>query len=288
MMPQSDNSLLATTVATLLRAACTRLSGQEARREAELLLEHVLGVDRAWLFAHASHVLEADAAARFASLVERRVTGEPLAYLIGHTGFWNLELRVTPATLIPRPETELLVEIALEQLPLGVPLRIADLGTGSGAIALALASERPEASVVATDAGAEALAVAQDNARRNGLTNVEFREGDWFQPLHGQRFHLIASNPPYVADADPHLSQGDLRYEPALALSCGTDGLNAIRHIAAHAPAHLEAGACLLIEHGYLQGETVRELLRVAGFIDIQTRRDLEQRERVTLGRTPP
>lgn len=287
MMPQSDNSLLATTVASLLRAASTRLSGPEVRREAELLLEHVLGVDRAWLFAHTDHVLDADTAARFAALVERRATGEPLAYLIGHTGFWNLELRVTPATLIPRPETELLVEIALEQLPLGVPLRIADLGTGSGAIALALASERPEARVVATDAGAEALAVAQDNARRNELTNVAFLEGDWFQPLHGQRFHLIASNPPYVADADPHLSQGDLRYEPALALSCGTDGLNAIRHIAAHAPAHLEAGAWLLIEHGYLQGEAVRELLRVAGFIDIQTRRDLEQRERVTLGRTP-
>lgn len=272
-------------VASLLRDACTRLAGEEARREAELLLEHVLGVDRAWLFTHAGQTVKAEATARFAALVERRATGEPLAYLIGHIGFWTLDLRVTPATLIPRPETELLVEIALEQLPSDMPLRIVDLGTGSGAIALALASERPEAHVVATDAGAAALAVAEDNARRNGLTNVVFCEGDWFEPLCGQHFDLIASNPPYVADADPHLGQGDLRYEPALALSCGRDGLNAIRHIVAHAPAHLAAGGCLLIEHGYLQGEAVRELLRAAGFIDIQTRRDLEQRERVTLGR---
>lgn len=291
MMPQTDVFLPDTlppklSVAALVRHAAARLPGEEARREAELLLEHVLGRDRAWLFSHAADVPEADAVARFSDILARRVQGEPLAYLVGHAGFWTLDLAVSPATLIPRPETELLVELALERLPRDTPLRVADLGTGSGAIALALASERPNAQVIATDASAAALEVARQNARRNQLANVDFREGDWFVPLRGEHFHLIASNPPYIADADPHLSRGDLRFEPPTALSSGSDGLDAIRHLAAHAPRHLLPGGWLLLEHGCDQGEAVRKLLCAAGFLGVETRQDLEQRDRISLGRT--
>lgn len=284
-MPQTDAFPLPATLASLVRHAAACLPGEEARREAEMLLEHVLGRDRAWLFAHADDVPDAEAVARFSGLLARRAQGEPLAYLIGHAGFWTLDLLVSPATLIPRPETELLVETALERLPADAPLHIADLGTGSGAIALALASERLRAQVMATDASTAALEVARQNAARNRLANVAFREGDWFTPLRGERFHLIASNPPYIADADPHLSCGDLRFEPPTALSSGSDGLDAIRHLTAHAPHHLLPGGWLLLEHGYDQGEAVRELLCAAGFTDVETRQDLEQRDRISLGR---
>jgi release factor glutamine methyltransferase len=208
-----------------------------------------------------------------------------VAYLVGSRGFWTLDLAVTPATLIPRPETELLVGLALERIPVDVDARIADLGTGSGAIALAIAKERPRARVVATDASSDALDIARANARGNGIGNVEFRHGDWFAPLAGEMFELIASNPPYIALGDPHLGEGDLRFEPASALSSGSDGLDAIRAIIRHAPSHLRAGGWLLLEHGWGQGEAVRTLLRGAGFVDVVTERDLEQRERVGLGR---
>ena len=254
--------------------------------DADLLLAHALGRSRAWLLAHADDAIAAADATRFQALVERRAAGEPVAYLIGSRGFWTLELAVTPATLVPRPETELLVELALERIPADAEARIADLGTGSGAIALAIARERPRARVVATDASVEALAVARENARRNRIGNVEFRHGDWLQPLAGERFDLIASNPPYIALGDPHLGEGDLRFEPALALSSGSDGLDAIRVIVGAAPSHLRAGGWLLLEHGWQQGEAVRALLRDGGFVDVATERDLEQRERVTLGRT--
>lgn len=283
-MPQTPPLPLDSTVARLVQAASTSLGGGQARREAELLLEHVLGVDRAWLFAHPDAPVAMDVRARFLTLLQRRGQGEPMAYILGHAGFWTLDLAVSPATLIPRAETELLVEIALERLPEGVPLRIADLGTGSGAIALALASERPRASVLATDAGFDALAVARANALRHGLANVGFRAGNWFEPLRGECFDLIASNPPYVAEGDPHLFQGDLRFEPDQALSSGSDGLDAIRHLAAHGLAHLVPGGWLLLEHGMAQGPAVRELLGAAGFTQVHTRRDLEGRERVTLG----
>ncbi len=290
MMPQTDAFQAsafppAATLAALVRHAVARLPGDEARREAEMLLEHALGKDRAWLFSHADEVPGAKDATRFAALVARRAQGEPLAYLIGRAGFWTLDLIVAPATLIPRPETETLVEAALERLPPDAPLRIADLGTGSGAIALALASERTQAQVVATDASAAALDVARENARRHALANVAFREGDWFAPLHGERFHLIASNPPYLAQGDPHLDRGDLRFEPPMALSSGSDGLDAIRHLAVHAPRHLLPGGWLLLEHGYDQGEAVRALLHAAGFRSVETRQDLERRDRVSLGR---
>lgn len=285
MMPQTDALPPAASLAALVRHAATRLPGEDARREAEMLLEHILRRDRAWLFSHADDVPEADAVARFSELLARRVRGEPLAYLIGHAGFWTLDLLVSPATLIPRPETELLVEAALERLPPNDALCIADLGTGSGAIALALASERPRAQVIATDASTAALDVARENARRHALANVDFREGDWLTPLRAERFHLIASNPPYIAENDPHLSRGDLRFEPPTALSSGSDGLDAIRHLATHTPQHLLPGGWLLLEHGYDQGDAVRMLLHAAGFTDVETRQDLEQRDRISLGR---
>lgn len=255
--------------------------------DAELLMAHVLGKPRSWLFAHGDERVPAGTAAAFNALVARRAAGEPVAYLTGRRGFWRFDLAVSPATLIPRPETELLVELALARLPAERALRVADLGTGSGAIALALAHERPRAQLIATDASAEALALARANAATLELRNVEFRQGDWFAPLRGERFDLIASNPPYIALDDPHLREGDLRYEPAAALASGGDGLDAIRAIAAAAPAHLEPRGWLLLEHGWEQGAAVRALLSAVGLVDVSTGRDLEDRERVTLGRMP-
>ncbi|MDH2024780.1 peptide chain release factor N(5)-glutamine methyltransferase [Stenotrophomonas maltophilia] len=269
--------------------ASARLGGIDARHEAELLLMHVLERPRSWLFAHATDPLPATAQAAFEALLARRAAGEPVAYLTGRRGFWTLDLRVDAATLIPRPETELLVELALERLPSDRPLSVADLGTGSGAIALALASERPLAQVLATDASPGALAMAARNAAHHELRNVRFAEGgqDWYAPLQGARFALIASNPPYIASEDPHLQQGDLRFEPASALASGIDGLDDIRRIVAGAPEHLQPAGWLLIEHGWDQGAAIRTLFDAAGFADVQTQQDLEQRDRVTLGRRP-
>jgi release factor glutamine methyltransferase len=266
-------------VATLLRGAAARVDPVDAA----LLVAHALGRTRSWLYAHGDDPVDEAAREACERLVGRRAAGEPVAYITGHRGFWRFDLRVTPDTLVPRPETELLVELALERLPEGKPLRIADLGTGSGAIALALAHERPAARVVAVDASAAALEVARGNARALGIGNVEFREGDWLQPLAGETFDLIASNPPYIAVGDPHLD--DLRHEPALALSSGADGLDAIRTIVRDAPPRLVAGGWLLLEHGLDQGAAVRALLSAAGYADVSTARDLEQRDRVTLGR---
>lgn len=271
----------------LLADAARDLPGVEGRHEAELLLLHVLGRERSWLFAHATDLIDPASEAAFAGLLRRRLAGEPVAYLLGRRGFWTLDLAVSPDTLIPRPETERLVELALERLPEGVPLRVADLGTGSGAIALALASERPRARVVATDMSARALAVASGNARTHGLENVEFRQGSWHAPLAGERFDLIASNPPYIASGDPHLARGDLRFEPASALASGDDGLDDIRVIVEGAAAQLLPGGWLLLEHGWDQGEAIRALLDAAGFVEVATAVDLEQRDRVTLGRRP-
>ncbi|MEY2168209.1 MULTISPECIES: peptide chain release factor N(5)-glutamine methyltransferase [unclassified Rhodanobacter] len=269
-------------VRTLLVAATARLG---ERVDAEALLLHVLRQPRSWLFAHADDALDTDVRTAFDALVARRAAGEPVAYLTGRRGFWTLELEVTPATLIPRPETELLVELALERLPRDMACRVADLGTGSGAIALALASERPQAQVVATDASVDALAVARRNAQRLGIANVRFVQGDWLAPLTGERFALVVSNPPYIEAADPHLAQGDLRYEPAAALASGADGLDAIRRIVADACAHLEPGGWLLFEHGWNQGDAARALLREAGYVQVFTAQDLEARDRVSGGR---
>lgn len=269
--------------------ASARLGGIDARHEAELLLLHVLERPRSWLFAHATDPLAAADQAAFETLLARRMAGEPVAYLTGRRGFWTLDLEVDPATLIPRPETELLVELALERLPSDQSLQLADLGTGSGAIALALASERPQAQVLATDASPGALAVAARNAARHELRNVRFAEGghDWYAPLQGARFDLIASNPPYIASHDPHLDQGDLRFEPASALASGVDGLDDIRRIVDGGQAHLRPGGWLLIEHGWDQGAAIRALFDAAGFAEVETAQDLEQRDRITLGRRP-
>ncbi|MDG2526356.1 peptide chain release factor N(5)-glutamine methyltransferase [Stenotrophomonas sp. HITSZ_GD] len=267
----------------LLRLAIERID----RADAEALLLHALGRDRAWLFAHGRDAVGQAAADAFLAQVERRLAGEPVAYLTGRRGFWTLDLAVTPATLIPRPETELLVELALARVDAAPGRRIADLGTGSGAIALALASERPQARVIATDASAAALAVARDNAAAHALGHVEFRHGPWWAPLAGERFDLVASNPPYIAAADPHLAQGDLRFEPATALAAGADGLDDIRQIVQGAPAHLQPGGWLLLEHGWDQGEAVAALLAACGLEAVQTVQDLEARDRVTLGRWP-
>ncbi|MGY8564139.1 peptide chain release factor N(5)-glutamine methyltransferase [Paracidovorax citrulli] len=274
-------------IRTLLADAARVLPGAEGRHEAELLLLHVLGRERSWLFAHATDLVDPGSGQAFAELLQRRLAGEPVAYLLGRRGFWTLDLAVSPDTLIPRPETERLVELALERLPEATPLRVADLGTGSGAIALALASERPQARVVATDMSPAALAVAAANARRHGLDNVAFRQGSWHAPLAGERFDLIASNPPYIASDDPHLARGDLRFEPASALASGHDGLDDIRLIIAGAATHLLPGGWLLLEHGWDQGAAIRALLADAGFVDVATGVDLEQRDRVSLGRRP-
>lgn len=274
-------------VAALLADAARRLPGDEARAEAQLLLVHVLGVSPTWLYTHPEAVPAAGQVAEFERLLDRRLAGEPVAYLLGRRGFWRFDLRVTPATLIPRPETELLVELALARIPEDRALRVADLGTGTGAIALALAHERPRARVVATDASAEALTVARENAQLLGLSRVDFRQGDWLAPLAGEHYDLIASNPPYIADDDVHLQRGDLRHEPRGALASGSDGLDAIRSITRDAPALLVPGGWLLLEHGWEQGEAVRALLRSAGFIEVATAQDWEARDRVTLGRQP-
>src|SRR5690348_17007962 len=217
----------------MLRAARVRLAARVGEPgDADLLLAHALGQARTWLYTHGDEAPDPEAVRRFDELLSRREAGEPVAYLVGRRGFWSFELRVTPDTLVPRPETERLVELALERLPEDAASRIVDLGTGSGAIALALALERPRADVVATDASAAALAVARDNARSLGVGNIAFRQGDWFAPLAGERFDLIASNPPYIALGDPHLDEGDLRFEPDAALASGEDGLDGVRTVA--------------------------------------------------------
>lgn len=267
---------------TLLAGAAQRLG---ERVDAEALLLHLLARPRSWLIAHADEVPGLDVQAAYAALVERRAQGEPVAYLTGQRGFWSLDLDVTPDTLIPRPDTELLVELALQRLPSHRVCAVADLGTGSGAIALAVAHERPRAQVVATDASDAALAVARRNAQRLGISNIALVQGDWLKPLAGQRFALIVSNPPYIEADDPHLGQGDLRFEPAAALASGADGLDAIRRIVGDARGCLEPGGWLLLEHGWKQGAAVRGLLQTAGYSEVFTAQDLEQRDRVTGGR---
>ncbi|KAB2900417.1 MAG: peptide chain release factor N(5)-glutamine methyltransferase [Dokdonella sp.] len=274
-------------VRALLAAASLRLDGEAARSEAELLLAHALGTSRSWLYAWPEHVPAPAQQARFAELVEARVRGEPVAYLLGEREFWSLRLAVTPAVLIPRADTERLVELALARLPAGTALQVADLGTGSGAIALAIASERAQARVLATDASPAALALARRNAHDLRLANVEFAQGDWCAALGTRQFDLIASNPPYIAEGDPHLLQGDLRFEPRAALGSGPDGLDAIRAIVAQAPRHLLTDGWLLLEHGFDQAAAVRALLAEAGYREIGSARDHAGHERVSGARRP-
>lgn len=326
------------TVRGLLRHGVGALSDGDGAREAALLLRHVLKASEAWLIAHANDPVGDDGAAAYKALIERRARGEPVAYLTGTRGFHALELHVAPDVLVPRPETELLVDLALARIPargpdgaaprrnpgqcakappevsatsmsparragsavpvcnpvnaVAAPLPggygIADLGTGSGAVALAIARARPDTRVLATDASDAALAIARGNARRLNLTNVEFRQGDWCAALGDASFDLIVSNPPYIAGSDPHLREGDLRFEPHAALASGADGLDAIRVIVRDGRAHLRGGGWLLFEHGFEQGPAVRELLAAHGYAEIFTERDLEGRERVSGGRAVP
>jgi len=261
------------------------IAGDSARLDTELLLCQVLGKPRSYLFTWPERELSAAQQAAFRALLARRVAGEPVAHLTGLREFWTLTLEVSADTLIPRPDTETLVEAALELLPDG-PCRVADLGTGTGAIALALASERPHWQLVATDRVAAAAELARRNRDRLGLHNVEVLTGSWCEPLSG-RFDMILSNPPYIDEADPHLAQGDVRFEPRSALVAGEAGLADIRLIAEQARACLKPGGRLLFEHGFEQGDAVRALLASLGYAEVNTLNDLGGRPRVTLGRRP-
>ena len=275
----------AANVGSLLAEARHRLApGPPGALEADLLLAHVLGVARAWLFANRNQEVSPELRLVFRKLVERRAGGEPIAYLTGVREFWSLPLQVTADVLIPRPETELLVEVALEFIPPEVSWRVADLGTGSGAVALAIACERPLCEVHATEYSAAALAIAERNIQALAPGRVHLHQGSWLEPLDG-RFQVIVCNPPYVAEGDPHLNTGDCRFEPRAALTPGTDGMAAIRQIACDALPSLESGGLLAFEHGYDQGSAARAVLSELGYREIDTRRDLEGRDRVTGGR---
>ena len=251
--------------------------------DSRALLRAALGVSDTYLVAHPEQVLTDRQRDCYLDWVERRRAGEPVAYLTGEREFYSLAFMVTPAVLIPRPETELLVEAALERVPAHAPFRVLDLGTGSGCVAVAIAKHRPLAQVSATEMSRDALAVARENAARHG-SGIEFIESDWLDALAGRCFELIVSNPPYVAERDPHLSEGDLRFEPRAALIAGADGLSCIRLIIAQARAHLEPGGGLLFEHGYDQAARCRALLAQAGYREVVSRRDLAGIERVSGG----
>ena len=275
------------TVGAALRKSSQELelASPTPRLDAEVLLMHVCGIDRSSLITRHEMALTGVQQNRLADLVARRRRGEPVAYITGTREFWSMELSVSPATLIPRPETELLVEKALEHIPLDAACCIADLGTGSGAIALAIAGERPRCRVIATDHSPAALEVARSNAEKFNLTNIEFREGDWFAPLAGETCDMILSNPPYIPAGDPHLTQGDVRHEPVTALVSGNDGLDAIRHIARLAREFLRPDGWLLFEHGWDQGESVAALLRQQAYRDIVSHTDLAGHARVAVCR---
>ncbi|MDE3009919.1 MAG: peptide chain release factor N(5)-glutamine methyltransferase [Pseudomonadota bacterium] len=267
-------------------AALAQARHHDDRIDLRVLLGHALERPLSWLLAHPEATIDGRARLLFESLWQRRRAGEPVAYLTGEREFHGLSLRITPAVLIPRPETELLVDCALELLPAGKATRAADLGTGSGAIAVALAFRRPLLQAVATDISSEALEVAGDNARRLGVAGrCSFRHGAWLAALGRERFDCLVSNPPYIAEHDAHLAQGDLRFEPRAALAAGPDGLRDLHIIVAGAGAHLHAGGHLLLEHGHDQAAAVRTAMQATGFSLVHSVRDLAGIERVTLGR---
>jgi release factor glutamine methyltransferase len=282
----------AATATVLLDEASTRIAAalglekREARLEARVLAAQAWQVDRAWLIAHGSDPLNDAQAAQFQALLSRRLAGEPVAYLIGTREFYGRPFRVSPDVLIPRPDTELLVELALARIPPDQAVEVLDLGTGSGCIAITLALERPHAQVTAVDRSAAALAIAHRNAGILGA-RVDFLSSDWFNALSGRRFDLIVGNPPYIAAADPHLANGDVRFEPLTALASGVDGLDDLRSLSAAARAHLKPGGVLLLEHGYDQAEAVQSLLRQRGFRNVRSWADLAGILRVSGGEWP-
>ena len=306
---------------TALISAATLLNSEEAKLEAQLLLQHVLNVNRGWLIAHEDDALQANHHQTLEALLKRRLSGEPMAYILGVREFYGLRLKVSPDTLIPRADTETLVEAALAKIPQNTQapsfrleqftklrtkqssidetdsdlhqndkiwndeLRILDLGSGTGAIALAIAKHRPQAHVTALDASQAALNIAIENAQNLNIPNVKCILSDWFSALLNEKFDIIVSNPPYIEASDAHLQQGDLRFEPRSALASGADGLDAIRHIIKDAPSHLNPHGWLMLEHGYNQASKVAALLKQAGFSDISHAKDLSGIERVTIGR---
>jgi release factor glutamine methyltransferase len=274
-------------------------NSESARADAEILLAHCLQKSRTWLFTWPEKEVDPSVVTKFQLLLAERSKGVPIAHLTGQREFWTLNLKVTPDTLIPRPETELLVETTLSLLPSslagegsgmgggnGTPC-ILDLGTGTGAIALAIASERPDLHITACDISPDALAVAEENARNHHIHNVRFILSDWFSALPAQRFDIIVSNPPYIEAHDPHLQQGDVRFEPLTALVSGADGLEDIRRIVRAAPQWLAKGGWLLLEHGYNQGSGVVEILRAAGFHHARCLPDLAGNDRISIGQYP-
>jgi release factor glutamine methyltransferase len=279
--------MIVDTLRGLVMAATEQLAtiSDTPRLDAEVLLAAALNFPRSYLHAWPDkRLIRNEQISLFAGWIDRRRAGEPVAYLINKREFWSLELVVTQDTFIPRPETELLVELALEKIPVGQSLSIADLGTGSGAIALALASERPLVQVTATDHSVAALMVAQRNALKFGCNNIEFYDGDWCTPLFGKHFNLIVSNPPYISAADPYLRDYALKFEPHAALFSGTDGLEAIKIIISNAPNHLYPDGWLLLEHGYDQGEIVPDLLCQYGFIEVTNYVDINGLSRSSCG----
>jgi release factor glutamine methyltransferase len=257
------------------------------RLDAEVLLAHVLGIDRGQLRARAERALSGVESARFVALVERRGRGEPVAYLLGRREFWSLPLEVNAAVLVPRPESELLVQLGLERLPRSGAVAVLDLGTGSGAIGLAIARERPDARVDLVDSSSAAVAVAERNRVTLGLHNARTLCGDWYAPIAGSRYALILANPPYLSAADPHLAGPELRHEPRAALVAGPSGLEAIGQIVGGARQHLAERGSLIVEHGATQGLASRQLFAAAGLDSIDTRCDLAGLDRATLGREP-
>jgi release factor glutamine methyltransferase len=279
---------MATEIRTLIDEGVVRLKrvADDPRRESEILLGAALGQPRAWLMAHGERqILDCEATDRFEAHVTRRARGEPIAYILGEKEFWSLPLLVEPAVLIPRPETELVVERALAHVPAGSASSVLDLATGSGAIALAIASERPGCRVVGTDLSPDAVMLAIRNAARLDLAHVDFQVGSWFEPVQDERFDLVACNPPYIADGDPRVEAGVHRHEPHTALFSGATGLESLSVVVAGAPRHMNPGGWIVLEHGDQQGEAVRRLLADRGFVDVVTLPDLAGLDRCTEGR---
>lgn len=274
------------TISHTIKQATNKLEAisDSAQLDAELLLCTVLKKDRSFLHTWPERELDQTEETDFQTLLSRRTRGEPIAHILGERYFWTLNLQVTHDTLIPRPETERLVELALEIIPANTPMQILDMGTGSGAIALSLASERPLSQITATDTSLAALSVAQQNATKHNINNVTFIESHWFTELGDKQFDFIVSNPPYVCENDPHLSQGDVRFEPVTALTSGADGLNDIREIIQYSQAHLTKHGTLLLEHGYDQADAVCKILASAGFCQVKDVNDYNGQPRVAIG----
>ncbi|NOX42552.1 MAG: peptide chain release factor N(5)-glutamine methyltransferase [Gammaproteobacteria bacterium] len=271
-----------TNIKTRLTDTCEN-TYNNATLEAEVLLAHTLGQSRTYLRTYPQQAINSPTIEQLNSIVERRISGEPIAYITGHQEFWSLDLDINKDTLIPRPETETLVTCALEKIPRDKSIRIADIGTGSGAIALAIASERPACTITATDICESALIIAKNNAVRLSLSNLEFHCGNWFEPIQNELFDIVISNPPYIANNDPHLQKGDLRFEPIFALRSGHDGLDAIRHIIRNAKKHLIKDGWLLLEHGYDQRDRLITLLKDNEYSNIIWHNDIQNQARVIL-----